>query len=213
MEETEDERNKIQDIIRLRNEIDKRRTRITYYVFVCALAYVLIATQGWINWYLIPIMIAVLLAGFLFADSKFIQYCSEGVQKKGEDLFSLKEVASKKKDMILQESDNVSKYLSYLQQETMKAVLNDFDYYSVCMKNKGEVDQERKRIINEIRSAFSKRGLFLSFTSSYQDLKFEFSRKFNYKWGDGLEHTKICQISAHGDKISFYSYSYYPSYF
>ena len=96
----------------------------------------------------------------------------------------------------------------------MKAVLGDYDYYAAGMRQKDEVERERRRLINEIESSFPGSESLLSFISSFQNLAFEFSREFSYDWGDGLDHTKICKVNMYEgcDQISFRSYSYSPSY-
>jgi|GEM_PF-6238630 len=218
LEQTKEERDRIRSINakyhKMYDEERKRRKRIAYYVCLIVLICVFSVVIDWISWYVIPITIVILLLGFIFVDHKFMRYCSDKIE--GENLASLKKVASEKKDKILRENQNMVQYLRYLKSETMKAVLNEYDFYSAGTqkRQKDENGRERRRLINEIESSFSGSESLLSFTSSFQNLEFEFSHTYSFKWGPGLDHTKICKVNMYEgcDEISFHSYSYYPSY-
>ncbi|MFA7718022.1 MAG: hypothetical protein WC875_04875, partial [Candidatus Absconditabacterales bacterium] len=219
-EGTKEERDKIRDIdakyYKMYNEERRRRKRIAYYVCFIVLVCVFPVVIGWIDWYIIPISIAILLLGFIFADHEFIRYCSDEILKEGENITSLKNLASEKKDKMLRDDENLIRYFRYLKDETMKAVLDDYDFYSAgtYKRQKDEVERERRILINKIESSFSGRESLLSFTSSFQNLTFEFSREFSFNWGEGLDHTKICKVNMYEgcDHIAFRSYSYFPSY-
>lgn len=220
LEETKEERDKIRDIDakyhKLYNEERKRRRRIVYYVCLIVLVCIFPVIMGWIDWYMMPISAVVLLLGFILIDRKFMRYCSDEIRNEDENLTSLKKLASEKKDRILREDENMVQYIRYLKSETMKAVLNEYDFYSAGTqkRQKDENEQERRKLINKIESSFSESELLFSFDFDFQSLKFKFSHEYHFNWGPGLDHTKICKVNMYEgcNQISFHSYSFYTNY-
>ncbi|MEI7563038.1 MAG: hypothetical protein WCJ39_05105 [bacterium] len=135
--------------------------------------------------------------------------------KEEKDLDSLRELVFQKKKEIMQNDGDTLQGFRCLKDETMKAVLSEYDFHSKSKQaNDHEVKEERNKLINKINSLFSGPEMLLSFTSSFQNLQFGFSHEVAFKWGPGLDHTKICKVTMgeNWNTIGFHSYSYFPSY-
>lgn len=222
LNETKENRENIRDIYMnyctLQVAKRKRYMLIVGYICLIALVWIFLPVEKLINSYVMLIIIAVIIYRIIFVNYKSIRHYSMEILKEDERLVVLKKAVSEKKDKILGEDSHIHQYLLSLQETTIKAILDDYDYYNGGIYHKNEIIIKRKKLINDIKSSFPKSYSILLFDSSFQKLVFNFSCKTSFNWGDDFIHTKICKVSLYednnivNDEIVFYSYSYFPEY-